>query len=843
MFERSKEKDSIDKDSDNFSTDFMTKNTEGAPNYYTDYKAAIVKNDKEKGRLKKFLYSPITIGIVVFLIGVSVTYQQSNAEIIDVFNKDMNENVKAVEEEVAKYNKLLTSFSLLIDGSGNFNAPIFYKYANNLIDNEEYPSLIKVDYISYEKDYIGDVFYNSLKEDYNEMKSKGILNKDDHGKLIDIIARNKVINEKKDILSPTNQKLLVKYTFPLGENIQTLGDEYQHMEKQVFEKVKDKETFGSYTYRKFIEDNAEKGVYRTNILKRINNGTNNGGISFTIELSNDLFQKTHRKHLNDFNYVIYSSPKDGRRLVYDSLPRIEREKILFLKPTVTDSQFIKIGNEEYEMRMSSYQRVWDNTESISGVLMSLAGSLFTVLMMIMGKKRAKTENKEDTVAFEEMEEQLRLDDLTKLLNRRACLKDLQALISKYKSNINEMKLLNNQSVSVIFIDLDGFKRINDTLGHSYGDYVLIEYSKRLKGLLHNIENTAIYRLGGDEFTVVLDNHSIDDIELMVEQILDLTKDPFYLREENYYVTQSMGVASFPTNAWTADMLLKNADMAMYEAKRAGKNCCVFFNQKISEVIDKKNKVVNNINEAIEKEEFYMVYQPKFRLVSKGKYNCSGVEALIRWESEKLGNVKPDVFIPIIEEHGLISETTNWILKKICEEYQAFKNLQGFRVSINLSAKQLGNLNLAKELYEIIRKNDLRPEQFVIEITETTMMREPEIAKVGLQKFKKLGFLISVDDFGTGYSSLSYLRQFPVDEVKIDKTFTDMVLTDHHTQVIVEGIISMSKKLNINIVVEGVETLEQVKWIEDHSSPEQIIELQGYYFSKPLNIKDLKAFFK
>ncbi len=461
-------------------------------------------------------------------------------------------------------------------------------------------------------------------------------------------------------------------------------------------------------------------------------------------------------------------------------------------------------------------------------------------------KKLARQKKSDVVldrkAIEDIESQLRTDDLTKLLNRRACQQDLKSLIKNYslKKNLDDTNE-SNPSVHLVFIDLDGFKRINYTLGHSYGDTVLVEYGSRLKELLGNIEGISFYRFDGDEFTVIIDGHIKEDVKNIVEKISDLTKEPFSLRKENYYVTQSIGVAAYPNDAKNTETLLKNADIAMYEAKKSGKNCFVFFNKKISEAVDKKNKVINNINEALEKNEFYMVYQPKIKYISSGKYTCSAVEALIRWENSKLGNVRPDVFIPVIEEHGLIGEVTNWILNKICEECQILKNIKDFKISINLSAKQLNNLNLAKEFSDTIAKYGLKNEMFIIEITETTMMKNSSVTKINLDNFNKLGFSISVDDFGTGYSSLSYLRNFPVDELKIDKSFTDMVLNDLQTQVIVDGIMHMCKKLEMGIVIEGVETIEQIKWFEEKLVNNQSIEIQGYYFSKPLVINDLINF--
>lgn len=822
-------------DNENSLSNF-SKNTEQELKYY---QTKIIL--KEPFSLKKYILSPIFLAALTFVVTGLINHNVSTLNNKEHFNKINAAKLDYINNEVNKYNKLLKSFSYLINGNKELSSSSFLKYANSLVLKNDYPSLLRVDYLSYSNKDELDHYYEKLSKDYFDAQKNRLLSEDTYLKINEIIEKNKIINEKSNTVNLTSNKIMLNYTFPLNDNIQLIGDEYIYIDKTLFKTIDDGEIFGSYTYKRFIE-NSDSALYHTNLLSKIDNGNDLGALSLVIELNKDLFEKKIYAKLNkNINLKVFSSPNDGKRLIYESFTEKDYNKFKDLKPVLKHSSFILIGKEEYEIVFESFDNLF-NKDYYIGVGLCLILSILVFAIFYFRNKKMK-ENDLDSNVMEKIENQLRVDDLTKLLNRRACLQDLQSLINKYKSYVNGNNLGMIPNITLIFIDLDGFKRINDTLGHSYGDYVLIEYGKRLTALLSNIENTSIYRLGGDEFTIVLNNHLEEDVELVVEQILELTKEPFCLQEDNYYVTQSIGVASFPNNSWTTEMLLKNADMAMYEAKKSGKNCCVFFNQKIYEAIDKKNKVVNNINEALEREEFYMVYQPKFRLISPGKYHCSGVEALIRWENEKLGNVRPDVFVPLIEEYGLISQTTSWILNKICEEAQVLKGLKDFKISINLSAKQLSNMGLARDFYNIIKEYNLEPKNFVIEITETTMMKQPEITKISLLKFKELGFTISVDDFGTGYSSLSYLRQFTVDELKIDKSFTDMVLNDHHTQVIVEGIFTMSKKLNLNIVVEGVEKEEQIKWIESNSSKEQIVEIQGYYFSKPLKMHDLKNFLK
>lgn len=791
---------------------------------------------KEESKLRRFLLSPLTIGVGVFLISISFSYNYLIKKLEEENNRKVQSQLSSMKSEVTKYEKLLRNVSLYLEKNGDISPNEFIKYTESFDIKNDYPALIRIDYINLLKNDENFLFYNNLRLDYENLNYY----LENQSKILEMIEKNKVINEKKNIISSSNDKrIFIKYTYPMIENIGLIGEEYYYIDKETFEKTDYNAIFSSYIFRGLLGNPNSPKTYKTNLIKKIRN-SKDSAVSLTVNFSKELFGKTGATAATDkcMDVKIFSSDKDGKRLVYETY---NKEK----NPYFTKNTNLTIGSDIYDVQFTSAKSIFYERDYIQLLLLSIAFSLTAFLAMRKLEKEKKKNVVLDSQAIENIESQLRTDDLTKLSNRRACQQDLKDLLKQHKlrrSMDSDLDVL--PSLYLVFIDLDGFKRINDTLGHSYGDTVLIEYGIRLKKLLGNIEGISFYRLGGDEFTVIIDRvdgQEQDEIKTIVENISNLTKEPFILRNENYYVTQSIGVASYPNNAKNTETLLKNADIAMYEAKKSGKNCFVFFDKKISEAVNKKNKVINNINEALEKDEFHMMYQPKFKYISEGKYVCSGVEALVRWENEKLGNVRPDLFIPVIEEHGLINEVTHWILNKICQECQQLKNIQGFKVSINLSAKQLSNLDLAKQFSKTIARYGLKNEMFVIEITETTMMKDADITRVSLNNFNDLGFSISVDDFGTGYSSLSYLKSFPVDELKIDKSFTDMVLLDKHTQVIVEGIINMCEKLKINIVVEGVEALEQIKWFESQLIENQTIEIQGYYFSKPLVIKDLINF--
>ena len=778
---------------------------------------------KEKSKIRKFFISPITVAIGIFIATLGGSYHLLSSSVEEEATQIAKFQINSIKSEIDKYEKFLKNISAYLENNGDVSPNDFIKYAQSFDMTEQYPALLRIDYLNVISKDEQELFYNNLVLDYENL----IYYPDKHSQILEMIAKNKIINEKRNLVNQDDKKIIIKYIYPTIENSALIGDEYVYIDRETFENSKNN-VFSSFTFRGI--SNSTPKSYKTNITKKLN-GKNNAAVSMTIDLNKQLF---NQKNIEDshIDIRVLSSEKDGKRIVYETETLNKND--LFDKTTN-----VVVGSDVYEIQILSNKSIFVDNEYIKFLLLSILLSIASFIITRKIQNQKETDVVLDSQAIEDIESQLRMDDLTKLLNRRACQQDIKKLLERH--NINDKNVEGIPHVSLVFIDLDGFKRINDTLGHSYGDTVLIEYGYRLKSFLGNIDGISFYRLGGDEFTVVLDGYPEEEVRKIVEGLSDLTKEPFSLKNENYYVTQSMGVSTYPTNAWNKDTLFKNADIAMYEAKKSGKNCFMFFNQKISDAVDKKNKVINNINEALEKDEFHMMYQPKFKHVENGKYICTGVEALVRWENEKLGNVRPDLFIPVIEEHGLINEVTEWILKKICEECQVLKNIEGFKVSINLSAKQLSNLNLADEFSTTIAQYNLKNEMFVVEITETTMMKDAKVTKISLDNFNKLGFAISVDDFGTGYSSLSYLRNFPVDELKIDKSFTDMVLTDLHTQIIVEGIMNMCQKLNMGIVVEGVETLEQIKWLEQKLLEKQSIEVQGYYFSKPLLIKDLIKF--
>ncbi|NOX14837.1 MAG: EAL domain-containing protein [Epsilonproteobacteria bacterium] len=416
------------------------------------------------------------------------------------------------------------------------------------------------------------------------------------------------------------------------------------------------------------------------------------------------------------------------------------------------------------------------------------------------------------------------DSLTHLPNRRL----MKKIISKELANKK------NRIVSLFFLDLDGFKNINDTLGHDIGDILLVELSKKLKNYMG--KEDRVFRTGGDEFAI-LDYCDFEDRnKIIAENILKLANEPIFTHSHTLRVGISIGIARLNRNEDNIISLLKHADIAMYEAKQNGKNRYKFYTKKLSQIINKKMKVEQKLSNALTNGDLYVVYQPKYYLKTQ---KLRSIEALVRWRDDELGLVSPDYFIPIAEEMSLINKIGEFIFKKACEDFLIFnkKYLNLESVSINISPAQFLDSNLTKKLKAIINKVGIAPSNIGIEITETHLMQNMEENSKLLNGLKKLGCEIIIDDFGTGYSSLNYLKNLPISNLKIDKSFIDNICTDINDIKITKAIIGIANSFNYAIVAEGIETREQEEVLMDLG-----VKIgQGFLFSKPKTKEELLNF--
>jgi diguanylate cyclase (GGDEF)-like protein/PAS domain S-box-containing protein len=382
------------------------------------------------------------------------------------------------------------------------------------------------------------------------------------------------------------------------------------------------------------------------------------------------------------------------------------------------------------------------------------------------------------------------------------------------------------AVAALFIDLDRFKIVNDTLGHTAGDALLQEIAARLRQCTR--EGDTVARVGGDEFMLILPNLSNPQGAATVAQkVLHALSQPVNIGGQDVFVSASMGVSLFPDDAESADELILNADTAMYSAKRRGRNNYQFFTDDLNVQTRERLMIENGLRVAEQRNELCLFYQPKIEF---GQRKITGLEALVRWRHPTMGLISPDRFIPIAEETGLIVPIGEWVLRTACQQIHDWRR-EGFnlRVAVNLSARQFRQTHLAQTINEILSDTGVSPEYLEIEITESDVMENAESAIATLDELKARGINISIDDFGTGYSSLSYLKRFPLDILKIDRSFVRDIPADGDDAAIVEAIIALARSLDIKVVAEGVETESQFEFLNRSGCD----FAQGYLFSPPL----------
>lgn len=411
------------------------------------------------------------------------------------------------------------------------------------------------------------------------------------------------------------------------------------------------------------------------------------------------------------------------------------------------------------------------------------------------------------------------DEITGLPNR-----------SNFQERMAEIldKARNNSLAGLMFLDLDKFKHVNDTLGHHTGDLILVDVSKRIIQAVP--EGSIVSRLGGDEFTIIFPNLShTDEIKPIADAILQALAEPFYLNNRELYITTSIGICIYPEHGADVETLIRNADASMYRAKETGGNTYSVYSKNIQELNEAKHKIHSNLHKAIEREEFYLHFQPKIDLTTD---KINGVEALIRWENQELGPMSPVQFIPIAEESGLILPIGEWVLRTACKQNKAWQNA-GFPpivMSVNLSSIQLQNEHLVRTIGRILQETELDPQWLEIEITESMLLQNTQHTMRVLEEIKELGISISIDDFGVGYSSLSYLKHFSFDYLKMDKSFIDNLSMSPKDELIISGIIKLAHSLNMKVIAEGVESSEQLSYLREQSCD----GVQGYLISKPIS---------
>ena len=418
-----------------------------------------------------------------------------------------------------------------------------------------------------------------------------------------------------------------------------------------------------------------------------------------------------------------------------------------------------------------------------------------------------------------IEQQANYDTLTGLANRSLLQDRLeQALITAGSYN---------SRLAVVFVDLDRFKFINDSLGHHIGDRLLKTMADRLESCVRDCDTVA--RLGGDEFVVLVTGQAApDQVRAVVERMLAVVSQPWIIEQGEFNVSCSVGVALFPNDGTDAQTLLKHADSAMYRAKESGRNNFQFFTRELNTLMTERLEMESRLRRALERDQFLLHYQPR---VDLGNGRIIGAEALLRWKLPEHGIIAPGRFIALAEETGLIVPIGKWVLKQACAQNKAWQDagLEPIVVSVNVSARQFRQDNLVRTVAEVLEETGLDAKYLELELTESMVMHDAAQLVAMLGELKRLGVQISVDDFGTGYSSLSYLKRFPVDRLKVDRSFVEHLGTDADDATIVRAIITLGHNLGLKVVAEGVEQDDQVSFLRLN----QCDEAQGFIFCRPI----------
>ncbi|WP_091163434.1 bifunctional diguanylate cyclase/phosphodiesterase [Paenibacillus sp. 1_12] len=421
------------------------------------------------------------------------------------------------------------------------------------------------------------------------------------------------------------------------------------------------------------------------------------------------------------------------------------------------------------------------------------------------------------------------DELTGLPNRRRFNQVLAEAIEETKGT--DLKF------AVMVLDIDRFKLINDSLGHTYGDIFLQEMCERISTSIQGYKVT-LARIGGDEFTLLCDNSYTESEAIEIaERIIESVQFPYRLKDNDFYITASIGIAMYPQHGADDVQLLKNADTAMYEVKKNGKNGYFLFTNKLDLELQEKIELESDLRKAIERNELLLYYQPQIR---PSDNSMIGVEALVRWMHPSKGLLPPGMFISIAEETGMIYDLGTWVLREACSQMRAWHDTGGplIPISVNLSPQQFHQTNLVSQITNILEETRLEPQYLELEITESMMM-DASISSGILNELSACGIRISLDDFGTGYRSLSYLKLLPIHKLKIDRSFITDITNDDNDKAIVATIISMARHLNMDVIAEGIETKDQLDILMDNECQ----EIQGFYYSKPLSAGDVEqAFF-
>lgn len=612
-------------------------------------------------------------------------------------------------------------------------------------------------------------------------------------------------------------------------------------------------TFGTYTLRVVtpvmdrgnIVGFIELGINYKRFLQKLSSFFNINTALFIEANKNNSLNATRLKHAH-LKLIGDKTLKQNHFLSYSTLKEIDQYYPEFFKIIHLPSQTTQVTLNDRIMQVSSIMihdingkkvgdlLIFNDITAIKASFDSLiilfsVGTLLVILVLFSSLKALLAlTDKEIAKQEATIKYQAHYDTLTGLPNRLLSLDRLEQFIRNGNRE--------NQRFALLFVDLDDFKKVNDTLGHDIGDLLLIEVSNRLSKHLRAVDTVG--RLGGDEFIILLQHiHEPEDATIVVKNILKSFERPFEIQEHQIFSGCSIGVAIYPEDGAAVADILRSADLAMYHAKMQGKQHYARYQSSMSKKLTQRVQIENQLQEALANHEFSVCYQPQIDLVSE---KVSGAEALLRWENPTLGSVPTDTFIPIIEQNGMILEIGMFVLTQLFQTLHEWKE-QGITlsISVNLSPKQFEDHNLIPFIKSQLQSLDLSGDQIQIELTEEMMMQATKEAKETISSLKELGIMIAMDNFGTGYASLSYLRRFPFDILKIDRTFITHMLMHKDDRALVDTSIAIAKSLKLKVIAVGVEDARAISYLKERGCS----QAQGFYYAQAMDTKAFEAFLR
>ncbi|HJV22558.1 MAG TPA: EAL domain-containing protein [Holophagaceae bacterium] len=551
-----------------------------------------------------------------------------------------------------------------------------------------------------------------------------------------------------------------------------------------------------------------------------------------------ISQERLQNFVDNANDLIFSCSSDGRFLFVNP---VWQELMGYGSTELGDLRFQDVVDLDQQSRhLIEFRRALSGEKGItldgdliakSGTRISVEGNITCTLQgesnwVVWCICRDVSERK---AAERQLHHLAHYDSLTGLPNRATSIGRIESALAMAR---REGKL-----AAVLFLDLDRFKLINDTLGHLAGDELLKVVGSRLRGAVREVDTVS--RLGGDEFVVALVNlSSMGDVGALAAKLLKPLAKPVQVDGHELYITMSMGISIYPLDGEDPESLIKKADIAMYHAKRGGRNNFVFYDSRMEEDVSLRLLLANDLRRALAKDEIRVHYQPKHH---PGTRELTSMEALVRWQHPELGLLGPDEFIPLAEETGIILPLGEWVLRHVALQHSTWRRegLPPVRIGVNLSGYQLQQPHFTSKVRSILAETGMRPECLEFEITETVIMQNPDLAVSVLKDFTGMGIRITIDDFGTGYSSLAHIKRFSVSSLKIDKSFVKDLETNATDAAIATAIIAMASNLNLQVVAEGVETAAQLAFLRDRRCD----EVQGFLFSKPVPAGEISSYLK